>query len=110
MEKSFHPFPFAYPPLVAEAFYKGRWLLDADTGKINIIVDHIISCFLYRYMLAGSPTDWYSPDLFTFGASILRCLDWRDEGFRIWQYCWLLAALEIFSIIVAFLENNYKMF
>ena len=102
---------FIYPPLVAEAFYKLRWLFQTSTGWVFIITAHVISWISIPYMLADSPKDWYSRNflyvwglyLVLFGLGGMRLL-------VVGNIAAILFALLILSIVVAIRTRNYEPF
>jgi hypothetical protein len=106
-----YSFGFVYPPLVAEAFYKFRWLFLTRTGLTLLLITHVISWLSIPYLLAGSPKNWHSRNflyvwglyLFLFGLGGMRLL-------VVGNLAAILFALIIFSIVVAVRTKDYKFF
>jgi hypothetical protein len=102
---------FVYPPLVAEVFYKFRWLFLTRTGLTLLLIIHVISWLSIPYLLAGSPKNWYSRNflyiwglyLVLFGLGGMRLL-------VVGNIAAVLFALMVFSIVVAVRTKNYMFF
>lgn len=102
---------FDYPPLVAEALYKCRWLVLAPTGRALLVIGYAISWISIPYLLAGSPRKWYSLDflyvwglyLVLFGLAGMRLL-------VVGNISAILLAFAVLSIVVAIRTRNYGFF
>jgi hypothetical protein len=106
-----NPAGFVYPPLVAETFYKLRWLFLTPAGWVVLVTTHVISWILIPYLQAGSPKDWYSRKfLYIWG---LYLVFFGLGGMRllvVGNLSGMLYALMILSIIVAVRTGDYKCF
>jgi hypothetical protein len=102
---------FDYPPLVAEALYKFKWLVLAPAGRTLVIGACIASWISIPYLLAGSPRAWYSRDfllvwglyLVLFGLAGTRLLVVANISS-------ILFASAVLSIVVAIRKSDYKFF
>ena len=77
---------FVYPPLVAEAFYKLRWLFLTSTGRALLISAHIMSWISIPFMLATRKRIGIRATFYMFGAFINSFWSWRHETVGCRQY------------------------
>jgi hypothetical protein len=105
------PVTFVYPPLVAEAFYKLSWFMTTSIGCACLLFVQIVSWISIPYLLAGSPTKWYSREfLYVWGLYLVL---FGFSGMRIFAVgnpAGILNALIIASIVVAVRTRDYKVF
>ncbi|HEY5504588.1 MAG TPA: glycosyltransferase 87 family protein, partial [Sedimentisphaerales bacterium] len=102
---------FVYPPLVAQAFYRLRWLLLTPVGWTVLITAHLISWVSIPYLLGGSPKKWNSRSfIYVWGLYLVLFGLGGTRLLVVGNIAGVLFALLIFSIVVAIRYKDYKLF
>ncbi len=103
--------PYVYPPFVAHLFSKIGWLLFSPIGFSAILLIHILCWLAIPFLLAGSPTNWYSRHfayvwglyLTLFGMAGTRLL-------VVGNIASILLGILIYSTVKAVRSGDYKLF